>query len=584
MAESQSAEIISIRDVSYTHWNQTEPSLKHISLSLRKGTLSVLVGPGGSGKSTLCCLFNGEIPHLMGGQFEGDVYVNGVNTRDLEVKGLSQQVGHVFQDPESMFATLYVEDEIAFGPENLKIEVDEIRKRVDDLLETTMLTSRRRNLVWNLSGGQIQKLGLAVILAMNPQVIILDEPTANLDPVATRSVHELILELRRNGMTVLLVTRTLDEFLASADQLLVLSDGCLAASGTPQEVLRDHGMEMMEDLGIWLPESAEIGISLQKSGLWKSAEIPITVPDTIRMLEESRLLCKRIDGFPLSEQPAGSGATLIEAKHLVYAYGRGAAALDDVSLEIHAGEMLAIVGRNGAGKSTLAKLLVGLLKPQKGELILFGKSAKQWNVQELSNRIALVFQNPEHQFLTDSVTDEIGYSLISRGMGDPAERAKIIQETITMLGLNGMESIHPFALSAGMKRRLGVATMLVCNPEVLIVDEPTYGQDKEMTHTLMERMEEIRKRGIAVVMVTHDMRLVQEYAHRVVVMSEGKVHYDGDPSRLFEQTEILQSSNLRQTMLQELLNELEHRGTVINGRIRNTQELIQCLTGANHVN
>lgn len=583
-AEDQIPPIVEIRDVSYTHWNQTEPSLKHINLTLQKGTLNVLVGPGGSGKSTLCCLCNGEIPHLMGGVFEGDVFVNGANTRELEVKSLSQQVGHVFQDPESMFATLYVEDEVAFGPENLKIDVEEIRRRVDELLEITMLTSHRRNLVWNLSGGQIQKLGLAVILAMNPQVIVLDEPTANLDPAATRSVHDLILDLRSQGMTILLVTRTLDDFLASADQLLVLSDGCLAAAGKPQEVLQEHGLQMMEDLGIWLPESAEIGITLQKTGVCPPGPIPLTVSETIRLLEENHLLCQQIEGSPLSHEGQENSSHLIEAQNLIYSYGPGLPALNGVSLEIHAGEMLAIVGRNGAGKSTLAKLLVGLLKPQQGELILFGKPARQWNVRELSNRIALVFQNPEHQFLTDTVADEIGYSLIARGVNDPAERERLIHETITLLGLNGMEAIHPFALSAGMKRRLGVATMLVCNPDVLIVDEPTYGQDKQMTHTLMERMEETRKGGIAVVMVTHDMRLVQEYAQRVVVMSEGRIHYDGDPSRLFEQTEVLQAANLRLTMLQELLNELEKRGTRINGRIRNTGELIQCLIGANHVN
>lgn len=575
-------DIVSVQNVSYTHWNQSEPSLRDLKFSIRRGTLNILVGPGGSGKSTLCSLFNGEIPHLFGGNFVGDVLVNGLNTRQIEVKDLSRQVGHVFQDPETMFATLYVDDEIAFGPENLKVAPGEIQKIVNELLETTNLLTRSRNLVWNLSGGQVQKLGLAAILAMQPEMIVLDEPTANLDPVATRSVHDLILKLRDAGMTILLVTRTLDDFLRDADQLLVLSKGELYASGTPGEVLKEKGADMMDHLGIWLPETAEIGIALQKQGQTTSAEVPITIPETIQLLSDSGLLCQSITGvttpvdFQLDSQP------LITARNLIYRYGGDILALNDVSLDIYAGEMLAIVGRNGAGKSTLARLLVGLLKPQSGNLQLFGRSAEKWTVQDLSNRIALVFQNPEHQFLTDTVFDEIGYSLLARGMDSAEDREKIISSTMHTLGLDGMGKVHPFALSAGMKRRLGVATMLVGNPQVLIVDEPTYGQDKEMTHTLMQRMEEIRSQGIAVVMVTHDMRLVQEYAHRVVVMSEGKIHYDGDPTRLFEQEEILKSANLRLTMLQELLKGLQKRGTTINGRIRNTQELVRCFTGANH--
>jgi len=575
-------DIVIVQNVSYTHWNQNAPSLKNLSFSIARGTLNILIGPGGSGKSTLCSLFNGEIPHLFGGDFKGDVFVNGQNTRQMQVKELARQVGHVFQDPESMFATLYVDDEIAFGPENLKMDAGDIQKTVDELLEVTGLSTRKRNLVWNLSGGQVQKLGLAAILAMRPEMIVLDEPTANLDPAATRSVHDLILQLRQAGMTILLVTRTLDDFLANADQLLVLSGGELFAFGPPRQVLKEKGQEMMKHLGIWLPETAEIGIGLQESDNRAILDVPITIPETIQLLEDKGLLCKVLNGMAAPAGQDHAGLPLVRARNLVYSYGDDVLALNDISLDIYTGEMLAIIGRNGAGKSTLARLLVGLLKPKGGDLQLFGKDAGQWTVQDLANKIALVFQNPEHQFLTDTVLDEVGYSLLARGMDSAEEREKIISDTMHQLGLDGMEKVHPFALSAGMKRRLGVATMLVGNPQLLIVDEPTYGQDKEMTHTLMQRMEEIRSRGITVVMVTHDMRLVQEYAQRVIVMSEGRIHYDGDPTRLFEQVDILQSANLRLTLLQELLNELQRHGTAIHGRIRNTQELIRCLSGANH--
>jgi energy-coupling factor transport system ATP-binding protein len=222
---------------------------------------------------------------------------------------------------------------------------------------------------------------------------------------------------------------------------------------------------------------------------------------------------------PPQRPPYGQAEPLITAHHLSYSYPGSGRSLSDVSIEVRAGEMLAIVGRNGAGKSTLAKLLVGLLKPQAGQLVSFGKPAAQWKVPDLANHIGLVFQNPEHQFLTDSVADEIRYSLLARGVGEPAEAQRATAEMLALLGLQSVAQVHPFALSAGLKRRLGVATMLVGKTRVLVVDEPTYGQDKQMTGTLMALMEQVRGEGVAVVMITHDMRLVEEYAQRVVVMS-----------------------------------------------------------------
>ena len=576
--ESQADLLVEIKDVSYTHWNHTAPTLRGLSLTIRRGTLNVLVGPGGSGKSTICDLISGKIPHLLGGELSGEVWVGGANTRSLEVKDLAHKVGYVFQDPESMFATLTVEDEIAFGPENLLQDAAAIRQTVDELLQTTQLLPFRGNLVWNLSGGQVQKLGLAAILAMRPDLILLDEPTSNLDPVATRSVHELVRGLRDTGMTVLLVTRELDDFLAAADQLLVLEDGRISAAGSPYHVLLESGQHMVSHLGVWLPETAEIGLALQKSGRFAVAAIPITVPEAVQLLDQAGLIAGKLQGPPTAER-AERGNVVISARGLTYTYPGGVQALKGVSLEVRAGEMLAIVGRNGAGKSTLAQLLVGLLKPQGGELTLFGKAARQWKIQSLANHIALVFQNPEHQFLTDRVADEIEYSLLARGVNDPAARQKAIAEMLALLGLDAVTAIHPFALSAGMKRRLGVATMLVSQPQVLIVDEPTYGQDKQMTQTLMQLMESIRARGIAIVMITHDMRLVQEYAERVLVMSEGRVHYDGSSAKLFRQEAVLRAANLRPTILLELLQALEQRGVRICGEIRTTDDFLQALSG-----
>jgi len=571
--------IIKLSHVTYTHWNQDTPSLVDVTLEIQPGTLNVLVGPSGSGKSTLCGLFNGVIPHLHGGNLAGDVFIRGRNTRELEVKDLAQEVGLVFQDPESMFAMLYVDDEIAFGPENLRLDPPAIKASVEKLIELTDLTDRRNNLVWNLSGGQVQKLGLASVLAMNPSMIVLDEPTSNLDPGATQDVHHLLLSLRESGVTVLLVTRELDEFLSKADQLIVLDQGKIHAAGPPKQVLAEQGSYLMNELGVWLPETSEIGLRLRELPGWEGVEIPITVQETSQLFRGGGLLEGPFRGAAVPQAAPRLPATeiLIAAEDLCFAYPGGVQALQGVSFKIRRGEWLMILGRNGAGKSTLANLLVGLKKPTSGQLELFGKSAWHWEVPDLANQIALVFQNPEHQFLTDSVWDEIKYSLLAQGEQD----SQVIEDTITKwlgkLGLWEERDRHPFSLSAGLKRRLGVATMLVGEPQMLLVDEPTYGQDKEMTFTLMSLMEEIRDLGVSVVMITHDMRLVQEYGQRVLVMSGGKLLYDDNAAGLFGQEEILQEANLRRTILHDLLGEMEEQGAEVHARIRNTDDLYRLL-------
>lgn len=576
--------LINVQHVTYTHWNKTEPTLHDVSLQIRTGTFNILVGPSGSGKSTLCDLFNGVIPHLLGGKMEGDVWADGVNIQEVKVNDLAQTIGRVFQDPENMFATLYVEDEIAFGPENLRFEAIDIKEIIEELLEQTDLVDHRHNLVWNLSGGQVQKLGLAAVLAMRPQMIVLDEPTSNLDPAATQSVHELILELRREGITVLLVSRELDEILADADQLLVLEDGRLLATGPPRTVLHEHGEYMVDSLGVWLPETCEIGISLLKAGLLDDISVPITVDELISVLNKVDLLSiEPVEKLPESPNHVTTASTvsdkevIISGRDLHYTYPGGTEALRGIDLDIKAGEWLMIVGRNGAGKSTLAKMLVGLTRPQFGKLAMFGDDARRWKVDELANHIALVFQNPEHQFLTDNVSDEIGYSLLAQGIIDPDEVKHRSKEILEQLGLQDVTDVHPFALSAGLKRRLGVAVMLVGDPEVLVVDEPTYGQDREMTHTLMALMRDIQERAVAVLMITHDMRLVEEYGERVVVMSNGIILFDGEVSDLFNHQEVLKQANLRRTILHDLLEKMSGYGIPVPDNIRHTSDFIRLL-------
>ncbi len=576
--------VVELQDVSYTHVGKDAPTLRNVNLTIQRGTVNMIVGPSGSGKTTLCDIISGIIPHLYDGELTGNVLVDGLDTREHDVNHIARKVGKVFQDPEVMFSMLKVEDEIAFGPENLGFDLPAMKAAVDASLEYVDLVPLRNSLVWELSGGQVQRLGLGCILAMKTPVVIMDEPTANLDPLATRNVHSLIMRLRSEGTTVILVTKELDEFLAQADQVLVLDQGQIVLTGTPQEIIDDHGDFLAEELGVWLPEVCELGLGLRKDHLLVGQHIPLTVESALEALNQNHIQFlkevpkEQVDLRPNANRVHGQGPVLISAENLRYRYPSGRQALKGISFEIHHGDLVAIVGRNGAGKSTLSKLLVGLLKPTDGDLNLFGKQAAEWKITDLSNKIALVFQNPEHQFLTDTVYDEIAYGYIANGVTDEDELDRSVERILDMLDLKDVVHDHPFALSAGKKRRLGVAAMLATSPEVLVVDEPTYGQDKAMTNSLMNLILQLRDSGITIIMITHSMRLVEEYVDHAIVMNEGLITFDGNTSDLFCQTEILEEASLTVTTLQELISDLCEIGKQVPEEARSVSDFIAAVS------
>ena len=568
--------IVTFRQVTYTHFEKKDPTLIDIDLTIQPSSFTLLVGPSGSGKSTLCMLLNGIIPHLLGGDLQGEAFIDGHPLADTPVKDLAQSTGLLFQDPEWMFATLQVEDEIAFGPENLCRDPFEISQQVDVALEYVGLSDLRKNQVWALSGGQIQRLGLAAVLAMQTPLIVLDEPTANLDPAATLAVHELILRLRSEGKSVVLVTKDLDEFMAEADDMIVLAEGRVLAQGNPRQVIRDHGLELLE-LGVWLPEPTEIGLQLYRQGRLPVEAIPLTVEEAARALASVRFK-ESSAGEEVLHTP---GEVLIEARDVRFGYNARSLALRGVSFNVRKGEILAIVGQNGAGKSTLSKLLVGLLKPSGGELTLFGRPAKKWHVHDLANEIALVFQNPEHQFLCDTVQEEMAYSLQAQGVEDPQEIEQRVSAMLQRLDIAGTAESHPFSLSAGAKRRLGVATMLVGErAQLLLVDEPTYGQDKRMTSRLMQLIDGLRRDGITVLMITHDMRLVDAYIERAIVMANGEKIFDGTPGELFHSPEIVERAALRTTSLRRLVDSLRQQGQFVPEGLNSVETFLEAMEPA----
>ena len=560
--------LVQFDQVTYTHYEKTTPALSDIHLTVRRGSFTLLVGPSGSGKSTLCMLLNGIIPQILGGKLTGTVTVDGQDVSKTPVQELAKSTGMLFQDPEWMFATLKVEDEVAFGPENLRRPPGEILKIIDQSLEYVGIRNLKNNLVWALSGGQTQKLGLAAVIAMQTPLVVLDEPTANLDPATTHSVHELILRLRDEGRTVILVTKDLDEFMAEADNMILLAEGRVIAQGDPRQVAAEHGEKMLE-LGVWLPETTEIGLRLKAMGK-PLQQIPITVDEAVEAFAGSCFNTpKRTD------KPANSKDILVRAENVEFTYGNKFQALRGVSFDICQGEIVAIVGQNGAGKSTLSKLLVGLTKPTSGGLTMFGRNARQWKVQDLATQIALVFQNPEHQFLCDTVHEELAYSLLAQGIDDPDIVASRVQTMLERLEITETSDSHPFSLSAGAKRRLGVATMLIAgSAKLLIVDEPTYGQDRRLTESLMNLINKLRDEGITILMITHDMRLVDSHIERAIVMANGQKVFDGSPNDLFQTPEALEQASLRTTTLRRLVDGLRARGISVPDGLNTVNDFI----------
>jgi energy-coupling factor transport system ATP-binding protein len=299
-------------------------------------------------------------------------------------------------------------------------------------------------------------------------------------------------------------------------------------------------------------------------------QIPITVEEAVGALAATRFKAPEVNKYSKSR-----GDVLIRAQNLEFMYGNKFKALCDVSLEVRQGEIVAIVGQNGAGKSTLSKLLVGLLKPTRGDLTMFGRKARGWNVQELATQIALVFQNPEHQFLCDTVHEELAYSLLAQGIEDPVIVKARVQEMLNRLEITETSDSHPFSLSAGAKRRLGVAVMLIAgSAKLLIVDEPTYGQDRRLTESLMNLINKLREDGITVLMITHDMRLVDSHIERAIVMANGGKVFDGSPNDLFQSSEVLERASLRTTILRRLADGLRARGVMVPDGLNTVDEFV----------
>ncbi len=568
-------------DVGITHAGETESTPSGASFDLARGEVVLLLGPSGSGKSTLALSLNGLIPQSVPATVTGSVRVDGLDAARTPVSVLSTHVGMVFQDPDAQVVTGTLLDEVAFGPENLRLPVGEVLARAERALRHVGLWERRADNPDRLSGGGRQRLAIACALALEPPLLVLDEPTANLDPAGIEEVYEVLAGLAATGNhTIVLIEHNLDAAVALADRVVALdAEGRTVADGTVDAVLRERADELRE-LGVWLPVSTLAAMRLRDAG-WEFPRLPIT-PDELRAAVEaadaprdlrgahdesatalSSLAPPTADSARREKNPAGDRNPAVDASRAVLS-ARGLTVardhhriLHDIDLEVRAGEFVAIVGANGAGKTTLLQALAGVIPTRRGQIDIDGADPARTDRRALSRRIGFVFQNPEHQFIAHSVFEELAHGLRQQKLPDD-EIARRAHDLLDRFGLRARADVHPFLLSGGQKRRLSVGTALVAGAPILCLDEPTFGQDRARADELLRLLQDLNDAGTTIVVVTHDMQLVSDYATRTVVVGDGRIVADAATAAVFADEELLRRAGLRLPPLRRALAGSRH--------------------------
>lgn len=542
---------VKIERLSFKYRGADGHALKGIELEIPRGQFVVILGPSGAGKSTLCYLLNGLIPGSIRGELEGEVTVFGHSTRKAKVSQLAELVDLVFQDFEAQLFSTNVELEVAFGPENFGLPREEIRRRIADSLKVVHLVGLENREPATLSGGQKQRLAIASVLSIHPKMICMDEPTTDLDPVGKEEVFAVAGDLKANKDMTLLIVEHETEEAVHADRVLIMEGGEIRADGTPREVLTR--VDWLRGIGVQPLGVTELCARLGEDTL------PLTVEEAATQLVDRGYRIDRVECEALRAEEAGRAATygppIIQVQGLTHSYPNGVKALDGVDLEIRQGEFVAVVGQNGSGKTTLVKHFNGLLKPTTGRVLIKGKETTRLPISQLGGMVGYVFQNPDHQIFAETVEDEVAFG--PRNFGVPQEEiAARVRQALEAVGLAGYEKEDPFSLTKGERQRVAVASILAAKPDVIILDEPTTGLDFREQRSMMELVRSLNQAGHTIIAVTHTMWVVAEYAHRMIVVRDGRVAMDGPTREVMGRERELVEASLKPPQVVRLANRL----------------------------
>lgn len=542
---------IEFQGVSFRYAGAQKDALSGIDLKIPVGEIVLVTGRAGSGKTTLCSCINGLVPHYHEGELTGDVIVRSYQTRRARIGGLASLVGMVFQDPESQLVTSSVADEVAFGPENLGVPRPEINQRVTAALSSTRLLGFEDREPHNLSGGEQQACAIAATYSMHPEIYVMDEPLANLDPAGRRQVLQVLIDVAKGRQkTLVIVEHALEEVLPLVDRVLVMDGGQIVRDGTVDDVLAAGDIPDVFTRPAIVRLADRFGLQLKTfSAETFYADLNAHKPlGTIASTE------------PLTPgRSANSSPPIIEIRDVHYSYKNHAAALKGVSLNIGAGELVAILGRNGSGKTTLARHIIGLLQPEQGKVIVAGRDVAATPTHELTQEIGFCFQNPNHQLVAFKVRDEMTFGLKAHNI-DPAEFDGRVRRALELVNLLDVIDAEIFDLGKGQKQRLALASVLTLEPKILIIDEPTTGQDPQMTQEIFEIIKRLNDAGTTVLMITHRVDYAAAYASRAVVMNQGLVAFDGPVLELISNLEIMKANSLDLPDITRLALQLQKHG------------------------
>jgi len=471
---------LSLEGVSYTYPGSGTPALDGIDLAIGNGEIVFVTGPTGAGKTTLCLAASGILHHEYGGTLEGEIAILGKSVRDYRSMGeIGRHVGVVFDDADAQLIFTTVEEEIASGLENLGLSREEMQRRLREVMEATGITDLADRAPHTLSGGQKQRVAIAATIALGTEILILDEPTAELDVEATGAVSALLRRLSKEGTAVLIVEQKLGELAAIADRMVVVEDGAIVREVLPAQMAEDACLKHPADGGARPPAPAAT--------------------------------------------PPGDAPPVISIRGLVHRYD-GVAAVRGLDLDVAPGEIVAVVGENGSGKTTLVKHFNGLLRPTEGNVTVDGLDAATVPIAQLARHVGLVFQNPDTMLFAETVEDEVAFGLKNIGSGDTGQP---VDAALREVGLLHRKAAYPRSLSRGERQRLAIACVIAMKPSVIVLDEPTTGLDARESGRVMEILGRLRQDGHTIVMVTHDMLIGEEYADRIVRMEQGRIVYDG---------------------------------------------------------
>ena len=552
--------MISFKNFSFKYNNVVDKTLKNIDLTINKGEKVLIVGPSGSGKSTLSHCINGLIPFSYNGEIEGELIIDNIKPYEESLSDVSKKVGTILQDQDSQFIGLSVGEDVAFNFENNAMPLKEMKVKVIDALELVNMVDFINHSPYELSGGQKQRVSLAGVLGSDAEVLLFDEPLANLDPASGKEIMQLINDIHeKTNKTIIIVEHRIEDVLEQPfDKVIVVNKGEVQGFGTPDEILKS---DLLKNNGLREPLYLEA---------MKLAGCDISGSENLKDLnnidEKNKEVLKNwFNNETSNKDSIIKEEKILEVKNLAFSHDGIKNTINDVSFHLNKGEILAVLGNNGAGKSTLCRLITGILKPQKGSIFLNNQCIDSWSIKQKGSAIGYVMQNPNQMISQHMIKDEIALGLKCRNYSKE-EIDKKVEEVLKICGLYPYRNWPVSALSYGQKKRVTIASILAINPEVIILDEPTAGQDYKHYTEFMEFIKELSAQGISIILITHDMQLTLEYCHRAVVLSGGEKIADDKPSNILTDENIIKKANLKETSLSTLAKSIG---------IANTNDFVQ---------